>query len=125
MEIQGFYDASHIARRLGVARDDVLKWADRPTANFPLPVAVLLQDRGPGRPIWNKAQVPALRTWVANRLGLSNPQAHWDLLDRGGKQPGGHQDQMAMFHVKQTEKDEGPAGLFAAPEAGGFGKVKK
>lgn len=115
MEIQGFYDAGHIARRLGVPRDDVIKWADKPTANFPLPVAVLLQDKGPGRPIWNKSQVPALRAWLAARLGLSDPESHWRWIDRGVKHPGGHQDQMAMFHVKQQETDEGPDGLFQIP----------
>lgn len=125
MEIQGFYDASHIARRLGVPRDDVIKWADRPTANFPLPVAVLLQDKGPGRPIWNKSQVPALRAWLANRLNLSDPEAHWSLLDRGGKQPGGHQDQMSMFHVKPAKYDREPDGLFPAPTSGGNGKGKR
>lgn len=124
MEIQGFYDAGHIARRLGVKRDDVIRWADRPTANFPIPVAVLLQDKGPGRPIWNKNQIPALRAWLANRLKLSNPEAHWSLLDRGGEQPGGHQDQMAMFHVKPEKKDEGSDGLFPALAMGGSGKEK-
>lgn len=114
MEIQGFYDASHIARRLGVKRDDVIGWANRPTASFPIPIAVLLQDKGASRPIWNKEQLPALRDWLAKRLGLSNPEAHWALIDRGEVQPGGHQDQMEMFPMGRSEKEKQPDdGLFS------------
>jgi hypothetical protein len=115
MQIQGFYDASHIARRLGVPREDVMKWANKPTANFPIPVAVLLQDGSKDRPIWSEAQVPALRAWLAARLNLSNPAAHWLLIDRNEKQPGEHQDQLAMFHVKHPKAVEEPDGLFPAP----------
>lgn len=115
MLIQGFYDASHVARRLGVNRDDVVKWANSPTPSFPLPTAVLLQDSGKDRPVWAREQLPALRAWLASRLGLSDPEAHWSLIDRGGEQPGGHQDQMAMFHVKHPEVDGEPDGLFPVP----------
>lgn len=101
MEIQGFYDTAHIARRLGVPHQDVTKWANSPTAKFPLPVAVLLQDSGRDRPIWAQEQLPDLRAWLAARLNLSNPEAHWALIDRGEKQPGGHQDQMVMFSIEQ------------------------
>lgn len=114
MEIQGFYDATHIARRLGVPRGDVMRWANSPTAKFPLPTAVLLQDPGKERPLWSDNQVPALRAWLAARLNLSNPDAHWALIDRGGEQPGGHQDQMAAFCIEQPEKEqESDAGLFS------------
>lgn len=109
MEIQGFYDATHIARRLGVNREDVIKWANSPTAKFPVPVAVLLQDSGKDRLVWAREQVPELRAWLASRLNLSNPKAHWDLIDRGGEQPGGHQDQMAMFQVTPSREIEGDA----------------
>ncbi|MFE0472436.1 hypothetical protein ACFW2V_12565 [Streptomyces sp. NPDC058947] len=114
MEIQGFYDATHIARRLGVEREDVMKWANRPTANFPIPVAVLRMDSSKDRPLWSERQVPALRAWLAARLNLSNPTAHWELVDRGGEQPGGHQDQVAMFCIEQPEKEkESEPGLFS------------
>lgn len=114
MEIQGFYDASHVARRLGVERNIVMKWANNPTPNFPLPVAVLLLDSGKDRPLWSRNQIPALRAWVAARLNLSDPASHWKLVDRGEEPPGGHQDQMAMFPIEQAEKEpESEAGLFS------------
>lgn len=103
MKIQGFYDASHIARRLGVPRADVLKWAASPTAKFPIPAAVLVQDSGKDRPIWAENQVPDLRAWLARRLDLSDPAAHWALIDSGGKPAGGHQDQMPMFDILADE----------------------
>jgi hypothetical protein len=115
MQIQGFYDAGHVARRLGVSREDVIRWADKPTANFPIPIAELLQDKGRNRPIWSSSQLPALRTWLAARLNLSNPESHWALIDRRKEQPGGHQDQLAMFPLAHSEPDEGPDGLFAVP----------
>lgn len=117
IEVQGFYDAAHMARRLGVKPTAVLRWADKPTANFPLPVAVLRQDSGKDRPLWAESQLPAMRTWLAARLNLSDPASYWELVDRGGTPPGGHQDQMAMFSVEaDTQKTREPDdGLFAAP----------
>lgn len=113
--IQGFYDAANVARRLGVKREDVMKWANSPTAKFPLPSAVLLQDSGKGRPLWAKDQIPALRNWLAARLNLSDPAAHWALIDRGGEQPGGHQDQMAMFPMEPDGEKKPDPGLFPVP----------
>jgi hypothetical protein len=104
-QIQGFYDATHIARRLGVKTSEVMRWVNSPTARFPLPIAILLQDNGKDRPIWSRDQVPELRAWLARRLNLSNPAAHWALIDRGGEQPGDHPDQMAMFQATH----DGPA----------------
>lgn len=102
-KIPGFYDAAHVARRLGVPRDDVMKWTNSPTANFPIPVAVLIQDSGKDRPIWADHQVPDLRAWLAKRLDLSDPVSHWALIDNGGKPAGGHQDQMQMFDILADE----------------------
>jgi hypothetical protein len=101
-----------VARFLGVKWNEVVGWSNSPTAHFPLPVGVL----GPkgNRPLWTLEQVPGLRAWLATRLGLSDPVAHWELIDRGGEQPGGHQDQMAMFAMEQAEKEKEPEdGLFS------------
>lgn len=111
MQVQRFYEASDVARCLGVKWNEVTKWANVPTANFPLPVAVL----GPegNRPLWQAEQIPALRGWVARRLNLSNPESRWLLIDNGGEHPGGHEDQMAMFPMEQQDQpDPEPDGLF-------------
>lgn len=112
MQVPRFYEASDVARCLGVKWNEVTRWANAPTANFPLPVAVL----GPegNRPLWNSGQIPALRAWFAARLGLSNAEARWSLIDSGEEHPGGHEDQMEMFPVgKEVASAERPDGLFA------------
>jgi hypothetical protein len=92
-----------ISRRLGVTESELMRWVDAPTASFPLPVASLIDAKGREKPLWNLRQLPELREWVAQRLALSDPAAHWLLIDNGGKPPGGHQDQGALFDTEGTE----------------------
>lgn len=113
MQLDEFCDAGTVAQSLGVKGGDVTKWADSPTPNFPLPCAVLRLKGGKRRPLWKASQIPDLREWLAGRLDLSDPAAHWAMVDRGEEQPGGHQDQMAMFSVESKTANEEPAGLFS------------
>ncbi len=97
--MQVLYSANYVARHLGVERAVVLNWADRPTAAFPMPVAsVRYGDRASQVNLaWGAGQLPLLRDWLGRRLGLSDPAAHWALVDSGGQPPGGHLDQGALF----------------------------
>lgn len=112
MRIIRYLEASDVARFLGVKWNEVVGWSNSPTANFPLPVAVL-GPRG-NKPLWTLDQIPMLRAWLAVRLNLSDPASHWERVDRGEEQPGGHQDQMAMFHVDSPVNEKEPEdGLFS------------
>lgn len=113
MKVQKFYDAGHIAVRLGTETRIVTGWANRPTANFPLPLSVVVDKDGKEKPLWREDQLPPLRNWVARRLNLSDPAAHWARVDRGEKEPGDHQDQMAMFPVDPAKKQREPERLFS------------
>lgn len=102
--METFYDTAYIARHLGVSKSTVTKWADRPTAAFPAPSASIRYGDGPTqeRPAWTASQLPLLREWLAKRLGLSDPAAHWEAVGRGETHPGGHLDQGALFEHQET-----------------------
>lgn len=97
--MQNFYDATYIARHLGVTKANVMRWANKPTAAFPAPAASIRSGDGPRQeqPAWTSDQLPLLREWLSNRLGLSDPALHWEAVGRGEKHPGGHLDQVALF----------------------------
>jgi hypothetical protein len=99
--VQTIYDATYVARHLGVNKLTVINWVDRPTAAFPMPLFSVRYGDKPRQenPGWSAEQLPLLREWLAHRLGLSNPAAHWEVIDRGEEQPGGHQDQGALFET--------------------------
>lgn len=111
MKVQRFYDAGHIASRLGTDTRTVLRWADRPTSSFPLPLYVFVDKDGKERPLWKEDQLPPLRAWLALRLNLSDPNEHWAMVDRGEEHPGGHQDQEELFAIRGQKQGE-PDGLF-------------
>lgn len=113
VKVQRFHEASSIARHLATETKIVTGWANRPTANFPLPLSVVVDKDGKERPLWDEDQIPLLREWLALRLNLSDPATHWARVDRGEKDPGNHQDQMAMFAVERTAAQREPDGLFA------------
>lgn len=78
------FGIGYVARHLGVEVVDVNRWLDKPTAHFPMPVAVIVQTaERSGTPVWSRAQLAALRDWLAARLGLNDPAAHWALIDAG------------------------------------------
>lgn len=111
MRIQRFYAVNDVAKCLGVKWNDVLRWVKSPTPQFPLPVAVLGPDGD--KPLWASEQIPELRTWLAERLNLSDPAVHWARVDGGGEAPGGHEDQMDLFPVEAKElPDVEPDSLF-------------
>lgn len=109
--MQTFYDAAYVARHLGVTKANVTRWANKPTAAFPAPVASIRSGDGPRQeqPAWSSEQLPLLRAWLAKRLGLSDPASHWEAVGRGEKHPGGHQNQGALF---DHEKVSQPVQLF-------------
>lgn len=88
---------NYVAPKLGVTTAELRRWTDAPTANFPQPVASLIDLKGREQPMWNTGQIPALRAWVAGRLALSDPAAYWALVDSGGKPAGGHLDQAPLW----------------------------
>lgn len=102
--MQTLYDPVYVAKHLGVTKSTVINWADRPTAAFPMPIASVRYGDGPRQenPAWGADQLPLLREWLAHRLDLSDPAAHWALVDNGGKPPGGHQDQAALFEAEES-----------------------
>lgn len=93
------YSQVYVARHLGVTAMTVVNWVDRPSGAFPMPVVQLVHNKDSRSETlgWNAGQLPLLREWLAHRLNLSNPQAHWALIDNGGQPPGGHQDQAPLF----------------------------
>ena len=93
------YDVTYVAKHLGVNKSTVLNWVDRPTAAFPMPDAYIRYGDRPRQenPAWSLEQLPLLRDWLAHRLGLSNPAAHWAAVIRGEEPPGGHQDQAPLW----------------------------
>lgn len=97
--MQTLYDATYTAKHLGVSKSTVINWVDRPTAAFPMPSASIRYGDKPRQenPAWTADQLPLLRDWLAHRLNLSDPAAHWALIESGGVPPGGHQDQVALF----------------------------
>lgn len=97
--MQTIYDATYVARHLGVNKSTVINWVDRPTAAFPMPAFSIRYGDKPRQenPGWTADQLPLLRNWLAHRLELTDPAAHWAIVDRGGEQPGGHQNQVALF----------------------------
>lgn len=102
--MQTFYDATYVARHLGVDKSVVLNWTDRPTAAFPMPSASVRYGDRPRQenPAWTVQQLPLLREWLSHRLGLSDPASHWEAVGRGEKHPGGHQDQASLFETEGT-----------------------
>jgi transposase len=102
--VQTFYDTTYVAKHLGVSKSTVINWVDRPTAAFPMPSASVRYGDRPRQenPAWIGDQLTLLREWLAHRLGLSDPEAHWALIDNGGQPPGGHQDQGALFDSEGT-----------------------
>jgi hypothetical protein len=105
--MQTFYDVTYIARHLGVTKATVVRWANKPTASFPPPVASMRSGDGPRQeqPVWSKEQLSLLRTWLAKRLELSDPLSHWEAVGRGEKHPGGHQNQGALFEHEEISCD--------------------
>lgn len=86
----------YVARRLGVEPRAIHRWLKSPTPRFPLPVAYLVDDpEKPGTPLWSAEQIPELRAWLAVRLDLPNPAAHWRLVD-AGEAPEVHQGQTEL-----------------------------
>lgn len=102
--MQTFYDTTYVAKHLGVSKSAVVNWVDRPTAAFPMPAASVRYGDRPRQEnsAWAGDQLPLLREWLAHRLSLSDPVAHWALIDNGGQPPGGHQDQGALFDSEGT-----------------------
>lgn len=93
------YSQLYVARHLGVTPLTVTNWVDCPSGAFPMPVVYLVHNKD-GRSDtvgWSAEQLPLLREWLAHRLNLSDPESHWALIERGGKPPGGHQDQAPLF----------------------------
>jgi transposase len=97
--VQTLYDATYVAKHLGVNKGTVTNWADRPTAAFPMPEASIRFGDKPRQegPAWTKEQLPQLREWLAHRLALSDPPAYWAVIDAGHLPPGGHQDQAPLW----------------------------
>lgn len=102
--MQTFYDATYIARHLGVTKAVVNGWANKPTANFPSPQASIRSgDKARQEsPAWTAEQLPLLRQWLASRLGISDPATHWEAIGRGERHPGGHLDQEALFDHEEV-----------------------
>lgn len=99
--MQTLYDATYVAKHLGVNKSTVINWTDRPTAAYPMPSASVRYGDGLRQetPAWTADQLPLLRDWLAHRLGLADPAAHWEAVGRGEKHPGGHQDQSPLFDL--------------------------
>lgn len=97
--MQTLYSPVYVAKHLGVTPSTVIGWANRPTAAFPMPAASVRYGDRPSQenPAWMADQLPELRTWLAHRLNLTDPAAHWALIDSDGQPPGGHQGQGALF----------------------------
>jgi hypothetical protein len=97
--VQTVYDATYVAKHLGVTKSVVVNWADRPTAAFPMPETSVRYGDSPRQenPAWTKEQLPLLRDWLAHRLNLTDPASHWEAVGRGERHPGGHQNQGALF----------------------------
>lgn len=82
--MQELYGAGYVARHLGVAKSAVEKWTDRPTAMYPMPIALAVQAPGrAGMTLWSKEQLPELREWFGKRLALTDPVAYWRQVDEG------------------------------------------
>lgn len=97
--MEKLYSQIYVAKHLGVTPLTVTNWVDRPFGAFPMPVVHLVHDKDGRKESlgWSDDQLPLLREWLAHRLNLSNPEAHWAVIENGGQPPGGHQDQAALF----------------------------
>lgn len=102
--MEKLYSQIYVAKHLGVTPQTVTNWVDRPFGAFPMPVVHVVHDKkGRNETLgWSQEQLPLLREWLAHRLSLSDPAAHWALIENGGKPPGGHQDQGALFSPEGT-----------------------
>lgn len=98
------YSQTYVARHLGVTALTVTNWVDRPSGAFPMPAVRLVHQKDSRAETlgWSAGQLPLLREWLSHRLNLSDPAAHWALVDNGGKPPGGHQDQGALFDTEEN-----------------------
>lgn len=97
--MQKCYSSRYVAKHLGVTNSTVINWVNRPFGAFPMPVVHMVDDEEGHRENlgWTRDQLPELRTWLAHRLNLTDPAAHWALIDSDGQPPGGHQGQGALF----------------------------
>ena len=93
------YSTRYVTKHLGVARKTLIGWVNTPSAAFPMPVVHLMHDeKGSAEDFgWSASQLPLLRDWLAARLGISDPAAHWAVIDSGATPPGGHLDQAPLW----------------------------
>lgn len=100
--MEKLYSQIYVAKHLGVTTSTVTNWVDRPSGAFPMPTVHVVHDKnGRNETLgWSANQLTLLRQWLAHRLNLSDPAAHWLIIESGGQPPGGHQDQGALFGSK-------------------------
>lgn len=93
------YSQIYVAKHLGVTPLTVTNWVNRPFAAFPMPVVHVVHDKdGRSETLgWYEEQLGLLREWLAHRLNLSDPAAHWAMVENDREYPGGHQDQQSLF----------------------------
>jgi hypothetical protein len=95
--MQEYHDAHRVARHLGVPRGDVVKWAHNPLDGFPMPDGWLHAGTSVNpTPIWRESKLRELRSWLASRLEVADPDIYWAKVDELGapKVPDGQMEML-------------------------------
>lgn len=80
--METLYGPAYIASYLGASPSNISNWMKRDNS-FPAPRIQVEGVSGVATRAWSEEQLPALRQWMSDHLGLTESEAakHWQAID--------------------------------------------
>jgi len=80
--VETLYGPAYIASYLGASPSNISNWMKRDNS-FPAPRIQVEGVSGVATRAWSEEQLPALRQWMSDHLGLTESEAakHWQAID--------------------------------------------